>query len=1048
LVRGSLLCFALLVLGAQVLPSRVLAVDISPPTPELAEPISARAESARTWQEGEYEVWLLHGDCELRQGKLVARCRDAVLWIDRAQPLVDEPSHVIAYLETDVWMHEVGESRVGQAPRPLTEMNFGKSWLGRFNTTGPVQVDTDGAMTELGDRPPVYARGVEALGWHARNAVQTAQFTQSPTPGFERLPAPVPSGEVLPNPAATMTLPTARQVSIIPRSSQLQTYPGSTPNETIVAITGGVRVVVSGIEGLPDPAGVPILPTGVVMIEADRVVAWTDAAAFNIAGGEGAGGAGSGRWEIYLEGNIVFREGERVIYADRLYYQVNEDRGTILSAEMLTAVPGYEGLLRLKADVIEQLDAQNFQAHGAALTSSRLGVPRYWLQSENMTLQLQERVERDLLTGQPLVDTQTGDVATDTSVMVTSRNNFIYLGGVPIFYWPVAVTDATKPTFYVDRVRLNNDNVFGSQVFVQWDTYQVFGIRPIDGTRWSFSTDYLSERGPAAGTQFTYNRDQFLFHTGETYGRFDAWGIEEEGLDNLGSDRRTLFPEADPRGRVLWLHRQKFPTGWQFTAEAGLISDRNFLEQYYEREWDENKDQSTGIELKHFNQNATWSITADARLNDFFTQTERLPRFDHFLVGQSVFGTLTWHGHSLVGYEKLRTAVAPSPINPSEVAKFNPLAWEKFDPMNPLDQTREGLRAATRQEFDWPIQLGSLKVVPYVLGEAAHWSEDLDGNEVTRYYGQTGVRASIPLWRADPMVQNTLFNLNGLAHKIVLDGEYAYADAEENLDVFPLYDPVDDDANEHFRRRLYFNTFGGPAVLGLPNTPIQFDERYFAFRSGMQSWVTAPSLEIVDDLTYARVGVRQRWQTKRGLPGQERIVDWIVLDVEGTYFPEADRDNFGADVGLANYDFRWHVGDRLTLLSDGFADFFGQGLRTFSAGATISRPERGNAYLGFRSLEGPISGNILVGSFSYRMTEKWIATGGASFDFGNTGTIGQSFHLTRVGESALVRVGFNYDASRDNFGINLAIEPRFLPSARLGQVGGVTIPPAGAYGLE
>ena len=151
---------------------------------------------------------------------------------------------------------------------------------------------------------------------------------------------------------------------------------------------------------------------------------------------------------------------------------------------------------------------------------------------------------------------------------------------------------------------------------------------------------------------------------------------------------------------------------------------------------------------------------------------------------------------------------------------------------------------------------------------------------------------------------------------------------------------------------------------------------------------------------------------------------------------------------MLDYDFRWHVGDRLTLLSDGYADLFGQGLRTFSAGASIARPERGNFYIGYRSIEGPISSNILSGSLSYRMSEKWIATGGASFDFGRTGNIGQAFHLIRIGESALIRLGFNYDASRDNFGVNLAIEPRFLASSRLGRVGGVQVPPAGAYGLE
>ena len=148
------------------------------------------------------------------------------------------------------------------------------------------------------------------------------------------------------------------------------------------------------------------------------------------------------------------------------------------------------------------------------------------------------------------------------------------------------------------------------------------------------------------------------------------------------------------------------------------------------------------------------------------------------------------------------------------------------------------------------------------------------------------------------------------------------------------------------------------------------------------------------------------------------------------------------------YDFRWHVGDRLTLLSDGFYDGFDQGLRQATVGALMSRPEYGSVYVGVRSTEGPISSNILTGTLNYRMSEKWITTAGASWDFGSAGNIGQNFALTRIGESFLLRLGFHYDASRNNFGLNFGIEPRFLPSNRLGRVGGVQVPPAGALGLE
>ncbi len=340
-----------------------------------------------------------------------------------------------------------------------------------------------------------------------------------------------------------------------------------------------------------------------------------------------------------------------------------------------------------------------------------------------------------------------------------------------------------------------------------------------------------------------------------------------------------------------------------------------------------------------------------------------------------------------------------------------------------------------------PFQIGGFKLVPYVSGEAGYWKEDVSQNDVTRVTGQAGVRTSLPLWRVYPNVENRLFDLRGLAHKLSVESDFFYADSSRDLSQFPLYDPLDDNAQEHFRRRMIFNTFGG----GLPP---EFDERGYAFRSGMQRWVTAGSPEIADDLMQWHLGINNRIQTKRGLPGRERIVDLVSLNAGLIYFPRAQRDNFGEDVGGFHYDLRYHIGDRVTFLSEGYADVFSQGLKTVSSGFQISRPGRGDAYIGMLSLEGPISANVLNGYVNYRMNEKWIFNGGAAFDFGRTGSIGQSIALTRVGESALVRLGLNIDSGRDNVSFTFNIEPRFLPTVRLGSLGGELIPPAGAFGVE
>ena len=212
--------------------------------------------------------------------------------------------------------------------------------------------------------------------------------------------------------------------------------------------------------------------------------------------------------------------------------------------------------------------------------------------------------------------------------------------------------------------------------------------------------------------------------------------------------------------------------------------------------------------------------------------------------------------------------------------------------------------------------------------------------------------------------------------------------------------------------------------------------------------MASPSDVIADDLQRVNLGLHQRWQTKRGLPGRERIVDLLQFDIDLLFFPKQDRDNFGEQLGPATYNMLYHVGDRVTLLSDGYFDFFDNGLRSISAGVRSSRPGVGDVYLGLLSLEGPISSTVLRGSIDYRLNEKWIASAGTTYDFGFTGNIGQTLAITRIGESMLLRVGVNVDEGRDNVGFGFAIEPRFWPRPKLGRIGGQLIPPTGVEGLE
>lgn len=1010
-------------------------------------PISVSGDEAARWKQGNYDIWHLRGNVVVAQGDTTVTANETIIWSEKAEPEKQIPAKLIVYVEGQ-------KAIVTRKHSPQFHSASGKDsdrietskWLGRFYSDFGVQFNLPIIGEPPKEPPAIFQRAIEERKLQASDNIAPAQF-QEPINQLQPLIAPAqdnPRLDLRDNSQMNPRLiPASRtKIEFRPRSKNplnQRAFPSPDGSEEIILYTGGVRVSIEGDRVsqfsngiMPGNSNGNMPASDRVTIEADSVIAWTNPLR-QLLGNKLDDS--EKRWEVYLEGNIVFSTDDRVVYAEQMYYDVQLKRGTILDAEMYTPVPGYEGMLRLKADVLEQVDENNVRAYGSSVTSSRIGVPRYWLQSETLDLNRRPQFEYNEF-GQLQFDPTTGQPESAWSYDGTSRNNTVYILGMPVFYWPSLNGNSNQGSYYISGLAVKNDNVFGFQTYTKWDAFQLFGIRkPPQNTEWDLNLDYLSDRGFGFGTEASYNMVDPYGPRTLNKGIVDAWGIFDEGVDNLGRDRRQLVPEEDFRGRLLWQHRNRFANGIEFTAEVGLVSDRNFLEQYREREWDENKDQITGLQLKKLWGNQSFNVSANVRTNDFFTQNNQLPSLNYFLLGQSFLNDrLTWSTQTNVGYNKLQTADAP--IDPVDAAKFDPLAWET---------PREGINAASRHEISMPIQTGLIKTTPYVLGEAAFYGEDVNGNSLNRTFGQAGIRFSLPMAKFNPYIQDPLFNISGIVHKVEWEADLFFAEASEDLDQLPLYNKLDDDAQEHFRRRFFFDSFGG--VPG-GNVPLRFDERNFAFRNGMQSNVTAASSEIVDDLAAARFGVNQRWQTKRGPAGDQKIIDWIVLDMHGTFFPKDDRDNFGESLGVVDYDFRWHVGDRLTLMSDAYADFFSEGLKTISVGARLTRPEIGNLYIGLRSIEGPISANVLNAQINHRLDEKWAMSLGTSIDFGASGNLGQRFAVSRIGESAIIRAGVNVDVSRGTTGFNFLILPRFIPKKSLRRTIGVEIAPLGSRGIE
>ena len=1053
-----------------------------------SEPISISAQYGWKGEDDEYgEVYVLYGDCRVSQGEGAATGPIGVVWIAR-----------------DV---EFGENLVGarvwtylcQTDAVPTSFNLngacasaktnGKAWIGEFRSLN--DVDLRIAFPGEGQLHPdeTYSRAYNLLRDDATptrtnllssNAPNAESFTQSVASTTASATAANNGSESVPDDGVLgWTNPGTGETIAIPETSQVDDYfkqiqqPGfasrlrvqlfsrydndvkithhSNASESLDVegkdvsfISNGFTIIVQGIAPESD------LPIGdVIELSADQATVWLAGVSLNDL--RESKTLDDFDLELYLDGNIVFREGNRVVYADRMYYDVKNRVGVIEEAELFADVPGVkDAYFRMGATKITQSGPNAIQATDAWISTSSMGRPTYRLQSNSIVTEKRSSPLYDAATHRQLVNNETGAFLTDDKQYVVAENNYVTLGNMPVLYWPWMAMDIRDRSLYLRRMKFGHDGVLGTQILSTWNPYQLFGmtnLRP-EGTDWDINLDYLSKRGFGHGTTFVYNRDTICQWDTRAVGMMNYYGIYDRGKDNLGKDRRALPLEKKYRYRGLWKHRQEIDNidcglnlfqncclrdSWTFTAQLGVSSDRNYLAQYFEDEWYSSSNPVTSLELKRTVNNRSLAVMASARTDKFYTQTSWLPRFDHFWLGQSLGkSNLAWYEHTKIGFAQFRTA--SSPYAADDAALFRYLDWELTPNSTtnaPLDGnastlSKDSLVFSTRHELDLPFQLGPVKTTPYVLGEYGFWGRGVESKNVSRLYGRVGLRLNLPIWKVDSEVKSQTWYLNGLAHKMNLTVDGSYSDANKNYNKLVLFDQVDDWQVEDFRRRYSVTTFAGKGAGYSDAIPVRFDERYYAIRQGeFGGLVTSPSSELVDDLQLVRLGWNNRWQTKRGPVGTERVVDWITFNVGMNLYPKKS-DNFGKVPGMLDYDASWQLGDRFAILSSGLYDFWGSGQKITRLGVQRRRPGLSSCYLGVDRLNGPIDSTYLNLDITYRTSERWGLGFSNSYDLSEGFNIGQKLTISRIGESFVFTLGASRNESKDNWGVSLSVEPVFM----------------------
>ena len=595
-----------------------------------------------------------------------------------------------------------------------------------------------------------------------------------------RRPAP-PTAPILPG--------TQRVTSIYPRSGgpgfTFETLPTTPDGTSIAVIRGGVNIV---IHSPP--------PMGTVDVSADSAIIWRKADPEKGAKGLGPDGelVESTRqpMEIYLEGHVVFRQDERVAAgngdqktyrAERVFYNVQSDRLVAINAELDMFAPGLVAPVNMKSPRIEQYRPleraadgklvygfQDIHADRTVLSGSRFPNPGYRFTSRSVDVRRVVSDKADPNTGRTVGNPDDPRSPQDLTWRIDARQNFFYLGAVPVFYWPRFLANADDLDPPIQQIVFRSNNYFGQQVLTDWNAFKLFGIqKPQWIDNWNLDIDYLSERGVAVGTEVGwFGKDLFRdlsdpYHrnkkasrtvTGQYFGYLDIWGLKDEGIDVLGGgpaivtdppaagkkgyQRTSVPPFQDFRGRFNMRHMQSFLTDeadpyedFRLQVEAAYTSDRYFLEEYYKRLFDVGLDQETLAYLIRQRENTAWTVHAEANLQDWYTESQWLPKLDYYRLGDSFLGDLfTHYQHSGVSYANTHTA--------SEVNNPNIFAFLPYDPISNTSRPLETGRAFTSHEIDLPIQLDVLRVVPYAQGQAIGWNEQIGGESLGRLWGAVG----------------------------------------------------------------------------------------------------------------------------------------------------------------------------------------------------------------------------------------------------------------------------------------------------------------------
>ncbi len=558
---------------------------------------------------------------------------------------------------------------------------------------------------------------------------------------------------------------------------------------------------------------------------------------------------------------------------------------------------------------------------------------------------------------------------------VVLKNVVLYIGEVPVFYFPIFVQSLTdsRPTYQFEA---GDSGRFGAFMYNKYNW--VAG----DKMRGDVEFDLREKRGYAGGVDVQYypsaNSDILLktyYAQDNLYSSTNHNVANAVSRGDLSDSNVYDGVSQDNRYRIAYEHHLQFGSDFSSIADLSLWSDPWITRDYFSNEYQQENQPPNFINLSEYNPNFTISLLASPQVNPFFETVERLPEFMVETKQQKIFNSPIEYASqsSVVNFQRKYADVSDFQ-NPGQYPynsfPTNSTAYNFYHPnavygYNTAQQNNySAYRYDTYHELSYPHQyFNFLSLTPHIGGRFTYYSDtnsnitdttNNDGqsydkvrNAAARLAGNVGLDGDFKISRTWLNVSNPNLGINGFRHVV-----------------------------EPFFQAQY-----APQPTLTPNNIRGFDDRLYSTTLQPISWMDYNSIDSIDKQAVVRLGVWNKFQTKRDGVNYDLITNQTYVDADFDH-------NFTAATSSSTFsnvfnDFRFMPTPQWTFQSFAAVDVNGNGYNQMDNNITWAPDPSleltiGHHYINHSPIFGD-SNNAALALF-YRINEHWQFEGQEQFE--------------------------------------------------------------------